>query len=251
MKQIGLNEIFYFISMSLVIDVSRVAILLSRRLRCSTLEFWCCNWANDSGANVCLCYFHVFGGLECCGLVCCSTSKYIQYCHVLGQRFFSVTIVGSMSVAPSGRFPSFRESLASSLATCICARLVALHIASVSWACRCCLVLLRDFVCSSSKPRALWNTINNILHRTANRSLPTSSLWLPYHSYLPHTSLIKSQSFISTCKPTSHPPQLILSHLHPLLYSTLPLLSPYSKSTICSLNHLIHTVISILFLPPY
>ena len=28
---------------------------------------------------------------------------------------------------------------------------------------------------SSSKPRALWKTINNILHRTANRSLPTSS----------------------------------------------------------------------------
>ena len=29
--------------------------------------------------------------------------------------------------------------------------------------------------CSSSKPRALWKTINNIVHRTANRSLPTSS----------------------------------------------------------------------------
>ena len=27
----------------------------------------------------------------------------------------------------------------------------------------------------SSKPRAHWKTINNILHRTANRSLPTSS----------------------------------------------------------------------------
>ena len=76
-------------------------------------------------------------------------------------------------------------------------------------------------------------------------------LWLPYHSYLTHTSLIKSQSFISTYKPTHLPPQLILSHLHPLLYSTLSLLPPYSKLTICSLNHLIHTVISILFLPPY
>ena len=40
-------------------------------------------------------------------------------------------------------------------------------------------------------------------------------LWLPYHSYLSHTSLIKSQSFISTYKPTPLPPQLILSHFHP------------------------------------
>ena len=40
-------------------------------------------------------------------------------------------------------------------------------------------------------------------------------LWLPYHSYLPHTSLIKSLSFISTYKPTPLPPQLILSHLLP------------------------------------
>ena len=76
-------------------------------------------------------------------------------------------------------------------------------------------------------------------------------LWLPYHSYLPHTSLMKSQSFISTSKPTPLPPQLILSHLHPLLYYTISLQPPYSKSTTYSLNHLIHTVISILFLPPY
>ena len=64
---------------------------------------------------------------------------------------------------------------------------------------------------SSPKPRALWKTINNILHRTANRSLPTS----------------------------------------PLLYFTLSLLPPYTKSTIYSFNHLIHTMISILFLPLY
>ena len=44
---------------------------------------------------------------------------------------------------------------------------------------------------------------------------PHRPLWLPYHSYLPHTSLIKSQSFISTYKPTHLPPQLILSHFHP------------------------------------
>ena len=80
---------------------------------------------------------------------------------------------------------------------------------------------------------------------------PKNPLWLPYHSYLLHTSLIKSQSFISTYKPTPLQTQLILSHLHPLLYSTLSLLPPYSKSTIYSLNHLIPTVISILFLPPY
>ena len=32
-----------------------------------------------------------------------------------------------------------------------------------------------SLVQSSSKPRALWKTINSIVHRTANRSLPTSS----------------------------------------------------------------------------
>ena len=80
---------------------------------------------------------------------------------------------------------------------------------------------------------------------------PHHPVWLLYHSYLPHTSLIKSQSFISTYKPTPLLPPLILSHLHPLLYFTLSLLPPYSKLTIYSLNHLIHTVISILFLPPY
>ena len=40
-------------------------------------------------------------------------------------------------------------------------------------------------------------------------------------SYLPHTSLIKSQIFISTHKPTPLPPLLILSQLHP---SSTPLL---------------------------
>ena len=49
---------------------------------------------------------------------------------------------------------------------------------------------------------------------------PHHPLWLPYHSYFPHTSQIKSQSFISTYKPTPLPPQLILPHLHP---SSIPL----------------------------
>ena len=104
---------------------------------------------------------------------------------------------------------------------------------------------------SSSKPRALWKTINKIYTELQIAPYPHHPLWLPYHNYLPHTSLIKSQSFISTYKPTPLPPQLILFHLLPLLYSILSLLSPYSKSTIFSLNHLIHTMISILFLPPY
>ena len=44
---------------------------------------------------------------------------------------------------------------------------------------------------------------------------PHHPLWLPYDSYLPHTSQIKSQKFISTYKSTRLSPQLILSHLHP------------------------------------
>ena len=43
---------------------------------------------------------------------------------------------------------------------------------------------------SSCKHRALWKTINNILLQIA--AYPHHPLWLPYHSYLPHTSLIKS-----------------------------------------------------------
>ena len=98
---------------------------------------------------------------------------------------------------------------------------------------------------STSNPHALWKTINKILHRTANRSLPTSSHRLPYLSYLPSTSLIKSQSYISTYKQTPLPLQIFLYHLHPS--SSLSLLVPYVKSTIYYLNHLTHTVISILF----
>ena len=59
----------------------------------------------------------------------------------------------------------------------------------------------------------------------------------------------KSQSYISIYKPTPLPPQLFLCHLYPS--STLSLLPPYTKSTIYSLNHRIHIVISILFLPLY
>ena len=57
--------------------------------------------------------------------------------------------------------------------------------------------------------------MNNILHRTANRSLPTSSPLAALPQLFATYSLIKSQSFISTYKPTPLPPQLVLSHLHP------------------------------------
>ena len=55
-----------------------------------------------------------------------------------------------------------------------------------------------------SLPAAVWNA--PILHHTQFSTLNCFGL-LP-------TSLIKSQSFISTYKPTPLPPQLILSHLH-------------------------------------
>ena len=104
---------------------------------------------------------------------------------------------------------------------------------------------------SSSKPRALWKTINNILHRIANRSLPTSfplaalpQLFATYFS----DKILKLHFNLQT-NPSSTSAHFLPSS--PLLYSTLSLLPSYSKSTIYSLNHLIHTVISILFLQPY
>ena len=51
---------------------------------------------------------------------------------------------------------------------------------------------------------------------------PHHPLWLPYHSYLPHTSLINSQRFISINKPTHLPPQHFLCHLHLFLLSFTP-----------------------------
>ena len=82
---------------------------------------------------------------------------------------------------------------------------------------------------SSSKPRALWKTINNVLHITANRSVPTS---------FPLAAL--SQLFATHFSNK-------ISKLH-LNLQTDPSSTPdhslppsYSKSTINSLNHLIHT----------
>ena len=48
-----------------------------------------------------------------------------------------------MSVVPSGRFPSVRDSPTGFFTTGICARLMALHMTSLSWAYRCCLALRR------------------------------------------------------------------------------------------------------------
>ena len=94
-----------------------------------------------------------------------------------------------------------------------------------------------------------WKTINNILHRTANRSLPTSSplAALPQLFDTDFSDTISKLHFNLQTNP-SFTPALPPS---PLLYSTLLLLSPYSKSTTYSLNHLSLTVISIMFLPPY
>ena len=74
------------------------------------------------------------------------------------------------------------------------------------------------------------------------------SLWLPYRSYLPHTSLIKSQSFISTYKPTHLHPSSFFATFTLLLYSTLSLLPPYSKSAVYSLNRCNSLLVS---LPAY
>ena len=52
-------------------------------------------------------------------------------------------VTETVSVAPSGRFPSVRDGPTGSLATGISARLMALHVTSLSWACCCYLALLR------------------------------------------------------------------------------------------------------------
>ena len=54
-------------------------------------------------------------------------------------------------------------------------------------------------------------------------SYPHHPLWLPYHSYLPDISLIKSQSFISSYKPTPLPPSSFSPTFSPpLLHSSTP-----------------------------
>ena len=109
------------------------------------------------GTNRCgCCYGHVFGGLESCRLICCSSCMYgrifkvrlanvsgtviIRNCHDPGQRISSWPRYECGTV---WFLPSVRDSPTGSLATGICARVMPLHITSLSWACRCCLALLR------------------------------------------------------------------------------------------------------------
>ena len=75
---------------------------------------------------------------------------------------------------------------------------------------------------SSSTPRALWKTINKILHRTSNRSLPSSS----HLATLPQlfaTFSDKTTKLHFNYKPKPLPLQLLLCHLHP---SFTPLVHP-------------------------
>ena len=131
-----------------MIDVIRLPIFFTISMD-SLFQARCFNCYRNK--CVCCCYGHVFGGLESCRLICCSSCKYgcifkvklgkrSRNCHVPGQRF---PRDHGMSVAPSGRVPSVRDSPSGSLATGICARLMTLHITSLSLACHCCLALLR------------------------------------------------------------------------------------------------------------
>ena len=99
--------------------------------------------------------------------------------------------------------------------------------------------------CSSFNHRTLWNTINNILHRTVklspNSFSPLSALPQMF-AFLP----IKYQNFISTYNPTHLLPSLTTYHLILLHFSILPL-SPYRKSHIYIPTHLPHIVTLILF----
>ena len=77
---------------------------------------------------------------------------------------------------------------------------------------------------SSSKPRALWKTINNIIHRTANRSQPTSSplAALPqlFASYF--SDKISKLHFNLQTNPSSTPAHSLPASPPPLLHSFIP-----------------------------
>ena len=60
-----------------------------------------------------------------------------------------------MSVAPSDRFPSVRDSPTGSLATGICARLMALHNTSVSLVYHCCLIIIITIIIIFLVPSAV------------------------------------------------------------------------------------------------
>ena len=88
---------------------------------------------------------------------------------------------------------------------------------------------------SSSKPPALWKTINNILHRTANRSLPTSSplaalpqLFATYFS----DKISKKLHFNLLTNLSSTP-------AHSLPPSPTPLLHPFTPATLLEIDNLL------------
>ena len=76
----------------------------------------------------------------------------------------------------------------------------------------------------SSKPRVLWKTISNILHRIVNHSLPTSSS----HAALPQlfathfSDKISKLHFNLQTNPSSTPAHSLPSSSPPLLYSFTP-----------------------------
>ena len=77
---------------------------------------------------------------------------------------------------------------------------------------------------SSSKPRALWKTINNILQRTANRSLPISSplAALPQLFATYFSDKISKLHFNLQTNPSSTPAHSLPPSLPSLLHSFTP-----------------------------
>ena len=87
---------------------------------------------------------------------------------------------------------------------------------------------------SSSKPRALWKTINNILHRTANHFLPTSTplAALPQLFATYFSDKISKLHF----KPTNQPSS---TSAHSLPSSPPPLLHYFTPATLLEIDNLL------------
>ena len=85
-------------------------------------------------------------------------------------------------------------------------------------------ILHLTLVQSSSEPRALWKTINNILHRTANRSLPTSSPLAALSQLLAahFSNKISKLHFNLQTNPSFNPAHSLPLSFPPLLHSFTP-----------------------------